>query len=249
MRILVLADNDSFTWTGPSQPVDLVVSCGDVYDPVILSAAKACSAAHIVAVKGNHDLPSAFPPPITDLHLHVVTLPNGLRIGGFNGSWKYKPRGTFLYSQDESAVLIQQLPPVDILVAHNSPAGVHERDADVHRGFVALSGYLRRHSPRLLIHGHQHVNRETQVDGTRVVGVFGSMVVNSWSETSRWNTTASSSINAAPLPSLASATVVTSCVVCSIGCVPAQLCEQPIHLPRDSQGKVKHCQVRRTEPR
>jgi predicted phosphodiesterase len=177
MRILILADNDAFTWTGPSQPVDLVVSCGDVYDPLILTAAKACSAAQILAVKGNHDLPSVFPVPITDLHLQVVTLPNGMRVGGFNGSWKYKPRGNYLYSQDEAAALIGQLPPVDILISHNSPAGVHERDTDVHQGFVALTDYIGRHSPRLLIHGHQHVSRETVVGGTRIVGVYGSMVV------------------------------------------------------------------------
>jgi hypothetical protein len=82
MRLLVLADNDDITWAGPSQPVDLVASCGDVYDPLILAAAKACSASQILAVKGNHDLPSPFAPPITDLHLRVVTLPNGLRVGG-----------------------------------------------------------------------------------------------------------------------------------------------------------------------
>jgi hypothetical protein len=177
MRILVLADNDAFAWTGPSQPVDLVISCGDVYDPLILSAAKACSATQILAAKGNHDLPSAFPPPITDLHLKAVTLANGLRLGGFNGSWRYKPRGNFLYSQDEASALIQQLPPVDILVSHNSPQGVHERDTDVHQGFMALSDYIRRHAPRLLIHGHQRVSAEAMVGGTRVVGVFGSMVM------------------------------------------------------------------------
>lgn len=33
------------------------------------------------------------------------------------------------------------------------------------------------HAPRLLIHGHQHVNRETLSGGTRVVGVHGSRVV------------------------------------------------------------------------
>jgi hypothetical protein len=42
---------------------------------------------------------------------------------------------------------------------------------------MALTDYIGRHSPRLLIHGHQHVNRETRVGGTRVVGVFGSMVM------------------------------------------------------------------------
>jgi hypothetical protein len=73
-------------------------------------------------------------------------------------------------------VLIGQLPPVDVFVAHNSPAGVHERDQDVHQGFAALTDYIRRHTPRLMIHGHQHFNRETVVGRTRVVGVFGSRV-------------------------------------------------------------------------
>ena len=173
MRIMAIADTDDVTWAGPSPRVDLVVSCGDVYTPVIQAAAKACPAASVVAVKGNHDLPAAFPLPIIDLHLRVITLPNGLRVGGFNGCWRYKPRGNFLYSQNEAAVLLQQLPAVDILVAHNSPGGIHERDAVAHQGFVALSEYLHRHSPGLLIHGHQHVNRETLVGRTRVVGVYG----------------------------------------------------------------------------
>lgn len=177
MKILAIADMDDFTWAGPSPRVDLVVSCGDVCGPVIRAAAESCSAASVVAVKGNHDLPGAFPFPIIDLHLRVVTLPSGLRVGGFNGCWRYKPRGNFLYSQDEAALLLQQLPAVDILVAHNSPGGIHERDAATHQGFVALSEYLHRHSPGLLIHGHQHVNRETRVGQTRVVGVYGCRVI------------------------------------------------------------------------
>ena len=177
MRILALADNDAFQWTGPSQPVDLLVSCGDVYDSLILSAAKACAATQVFAVKGNHDSNAPFPSQITDLHLQVATLPNGLRIGGFNGCWRYKPKGHFLYDQDEAAALIQRLPPVDILISHNSPAEIHEKDQDVHQGFVALAEYIRKHSPRLLIHGHQHVSRESLVGKTRVVGVYGSAVV------------------------------------------------------------------------
>lgn len=177
MRILVLADNDDFTWGGRGEPVDLVVSCGDVYDPLILGAARACGALRVFAIKGNHDLPGAFPAPIVDLHLQVVRLPDGLRIGGFSGSWRYKPRGNFLHTQEEAAALLAQLPPVDVLVTHNSPAGIHERDAHTHQGFTALSEYLRRHTPRVLVHGHQHLNRETMAGGTRVVGVFGSRVI------------------------------------------------------------------------
>ena len=177
MLILAIADHESFTWAGPSRPVDFVVSCGDVSDSLILGAAAACSATHVFAVKGNHDSSAPFPPPITDLHLRVVTLPGGSRIGGFNGCWRYKPRGHYLYEQDEAAILIQQLPAMGILVTHNSPKGVHEADDHVHQGFVALSDYLQRYSPRLLIHGHQHINGETMVSGTRVVGVYRNAVI------------------------------------------------------------------------
>ena len=118
-----------------------------------------------------HSIPSD---RVRDLvHLRVVTLTNGLRVGGFNGCCRYKPRGHFLYGQDEAALLLQQLGAVDILIAHNSPQGVHEIDDDVHQGFRGLSHYVRTHSPRLLVHGHQHVSQETLSDRTRVVGVYG----------------------------------------------------------------------------
>lgn len=52
---------------GCNRGVDLVVANGDVYDPLILTAAQACSAARVFAATGNHDLPSAFPVPIVDL--------------------------------------------------------------------------------------------------------------------------------------------------------------------------------------
>lgn len=186
MRILALADNDDFQWTGPAAAADLVLACGDVYDALILSAARGCTASQVFAVKGNHDPAGPFPAPIVDVHLRVVTLANGLRVGGFNGCWRYKPVGPFLYEQEEAARLLQQLPAVDILITHNSPWGVHEVDDHVHQGFQALTDYLRRHAPRLLVHGHQHIRRETQVARTRVVGVFGHAFLDLEDGTSRW---------------------------------------------------------------
>ena len=46
VRILALADNDDFKWAGSCEPVDVVVSCGDVYVLLILSAARGCSLRH-----------------------------------------------------------------------------------------------------------------------------------------------------------------------------------------------------------
>jgi predicted phosphodiesterase len=173
VRILALADNDDFKWAGPNEPVDLVVSCGDVYDSLILSASQLCSAPQVLAVKGNHDSAGRFPSPIIDVHLRIVTLPNGFRVSGFNGCFRYKPIGHFLYDQDEATRLLQQVGAADILITHNSPHGVHEIDDDVHQGFRGLSQYIRTHSPRLLVHGHQHVSQETLLYRTRVVGVYG----------------------------------------------------------------------------
>ena len=76
-----------------------------------------------------------------------------------------------------AAELLEGFPAVDVFIAHNSPRGVHETDPDVHQGFQALRDYLVTHSPKLLVHGHQHVNRETRIGDTRVIGVYGHALI------------------------------------------------------------------------
>ena len=176
MRILAIADIDDLRWKGGVGRADLLISCGDVSDPVILEAAEAYQCPRIFAVKGNHDFPAPFPHPIIDLHLRVETYV-GMRFGGFNGSWKYKPRGHYLYEQEEAADLLKGFPPVDIFIAHNSPRGVHDKEDGIHPGFEALRAYIQSARPRLLIHGHQHVDSETQLMGTKVLGVYGHRLI------------------------------------------------------------------------
>ena len=176
MRLLLIADIDDLKWRGGSGKADLLISCGDVSDPVILGAAEAYQCTRIQAVKGNHDFPSPFPNPIVDLHLSVIEH-IGISFGGFNGSWKYKPRGHFLYEQDEAVTLLKDFPHVDVFVSHNSPRGIHDKEDEIHTGFDALTEYIRRQKPKVLIHGHQHVNSETEVGGTRVIGVYGHRVI------------------------------------------------------------------------
>ena len=177
MNLLILADMDDFHWPHGGGQADLLLACGDVADQVILEAAQAYGVTRILAVKGNHDADAAFASPIENLHLTVVEHGGGLRIGGCNGCWKYKPRGAFLYDQAEAHRLLAGFPPVDILITHNSPRGIHDREDGVHPGFDALADYLHRAEPRLLLHGHQHVDRETQIGRTTVVGVHGHRLV------------------------------------------------------------------------
>lgn len=176
MKALVIADADELHWRGIAETIDVVIACGDVADSYVFEASRACACSNIVAVKGNHDSPQSFPSPIRDLHLKTVTV-SGMIFGGFGGSWKYKPREHHLFEQDEVTQRLSDFPAVDIFVAHNSPRGINCRDDDFHQGFDAFVGYIRRCQPRMFLHGHQHINAETLAGTTRVIGVYGSRVV------------------------------------------------------------------------
>lgn len=69
--------------------------------------------------------------------------------------------------------MLAGFPRVDVFVSHNSALGIHDKPDGVHTGFSALTEYIQRQQPRLLIHGHQHQNIETQLKKTRVLGVYG----------------------------------------------------------------------------
>ncbi len=153
-----------------------MLACGDIGDQAILKVADAYTPDAVYAVRGNHDTLKPFPSGVVDLHLKVVTF-RGLRFGGFAGSWRYKPEGHFLYRQEDVDAAMADFPPVDVFIAHNAPAGIHEADAHVHQGFRAFNGYIERAKPRYFIHGHHHVDAMTMVGATAVVGVYGEKVI------------------------------------------------------------------------
>ena len=172
MILLVIADDDDVRQAIGRDCADVLISCGDVADQVILQTAEAAGCSHILAVKGNHDGPEPFQAPILDLHLTTQTI-DGVRFGGFQGSWKYKPRGHYLYEEQEVEKLLGSFPAVDVFVAHNSPRHIHDREDNVHLGFEAFVTYIHRAQPRFFLHGYQHVAEETRVGDTRVIGVHG----------------------------------------------------------------------------
>ena len=174
MKILVIADDETVRHDPRREKADVLISCGDVADQVILQTAEAAQCSRILAVKGNHGSPEPFRAPILDLHLTTNTI-NGVRFGGFQGSWKYKPRGHYLYEEPEVEQLLGSFPAVDVFVAHNSPRHIHDREDNVHLGFETFVTYIHRAQPRFFLHGHQHATQETRVGATRVIGVHGRM--------------------------------------------------------------------------
>lgn len=175
MNLLILADIAGPHWRYGTGQADVLLSCGDIYDEVILEARQAYGCPTVFAVKGDLDFDRPFPPPIIDMHLRVERH-GGLTFGGLNGSWKYKPRG-FLHEENGAKLMLTGFPPVDVFVSHNSPRGIHDKEDGVHCGCEALNEYIVLEKPRLVIHGHQHVNEETTVGRTQVVGVEGYRVL------------------------------------------------------------------------
>ena len=176
MIIVAVADNDYLVGLKLRLKADVVLACGDIADDTILKVADAYTPDAVYAVRGNHDVLQPFPSGVVDLHLNVVTF-RGLRFGGFAGSWRYKPEGHFLYQQEDVDTAMADFPPVDVFIAHNAPAGIHEADQQVHQGFRAFNDYIARTNPRYFIHGHHHVNAVTVVEMSTVIGVFGEKII------------------------------------------------------------------------
>ena len=172
MKLAIICDDEFEARRIPAQEVDVLVSLGDLPDSVILEVADRCYPKEILAVRGNHDADVPFPEGVMDLHLKTCAL-GGVTFGGFCGAWKFKPKGDFLFAQEEVEHLMKPFPPVDIFLSHNSPRAVHDRDDEVHLGFIAFSNYITRCQPKFFLHGHQHHAVETAIGGTLVVGSFG----------------------------------------------------------------------------
>jgi Icc-related predicted phosphoesterase len=141
-----------------------------------LEATQAYDCSRIFAVKGNHDVNANFAEPITDLHLCVRDY-GGVIFGGLNGSWRYKPHGHFLYDQGQVRGFLNAFLPVHVFLLHNSPRAIHDQEDGVHYGFETLNAYIHRAKPKVVIHGHQHVERESLVGQTRIIGVHGHRVI------------------------------------------------------------------------
>ena len=78
-----------------------------------------------------------------------------------------------MYTQEQIHELMADFPAVDVFIAHNSPRGVHERDAGIHQGFDAFLDYIDRIQPRYFLHGHQHCERISYRGQTCIIGVYG----------------------------------------------------------------------------
>jgi Icc-related predicted phosphoesterase len=172
MKLLVLADVEESHWKHGKGDADVLLSCGNVPDAVILEAAEAHECKLILAVKGSNDSSAPFNDPIINIHLRT-TVCNGIAFGGLNGAVHCDEKGPYRYKQEEITEVLEEFRRVDVLVAHNSPRRVHDKKDEPRHGFEGISAYITRVIPELVIHGFQHSEKETKVGETKVIGVCG----------------------------------------------------------------------------
>jgi Icc-related predicted phosphoesterase len=182
--------------------VDLLIGCGDLpyfYLEFLVSSLNST----LVYVRGNHDRAPQYTSsgrtllkPQGGLNLHATThVVNGLLIAGLEGSMRYKPNTTLLYSETEMTLAVARLipnllqriaryrHPLDILVTHSPPYGIHDEKDLAHRGFKIFLPLLKLFRPRLLLHGHVHVYRSdtkriSRYENTTIVNVYPYRLLN-----------------------------------------------------------------------
>lgn len=131
MKAVVIADEESLAGRMPVCNVDLLISHGDLNNVTIERAGRRYNAKTAIAVRGYHESLAAFPQSVVSVPYSVMVT-KGVSFGGVGGGWRYKKRGWYLYEQEDVSRGTSLSSKVDVIFAHNSPRGVHERDGDVH---------------------------------------------------------------------------------------------------------------------
>ncbi len=151
---------------------DLCCALGDIsykdYEIILKYVPKE----RIVALLGNHDEFDILKKlELHDLNGKVITV-NGIRIGGIQGSYKYKTNNFPAFTHEESIKFLNEMEEVDILLSHSGPFLDFNNDP-VHNGLKGITEYLYKNHVPYNIHGHNHKNEDMFLkNGTKVMERF-----------------------------------------------------------------------------
>ena len=158
----------------------ICVLLGNIDEDSLCKIKEICNDRPIIGVEGNDDKRGVLERlDIKNIHNNLIDI-RGYEFLGFSGCLPYKRMSeVYLYSQLECSVLLDYAGEADVLIAHNSPFGVHDNQDDMeHTGYKGILKYINRVNPKLVLHGHQHINDVTELDnGTYVVGVYGARLI------------------------------------------------------------------------
>lgn len=134
--------------------IDAIIALGDVFDNEFTILKSTFPLSNIYGVLGNHNnFDDLERNNVQSLELEIVNI-NGLTIGGFGGSIKYKDVNMPLLTDEESTERARMLSYVDIFVTHDGPKN-KKRDF-AHSGLQGISEYIKENSPSYHFFGHKH---------------------------------------------------------------------------------------------
>ncbi|WCK57479.1 metallophosphoesterase family protein (plasmid) [Aneurinibacillus sp. Ricciae_BoGa-3] len=185
MNALVFADLhvvDYTTWQSflniDQTRFDTVWILGDIDIMFLISIKEHFSDKPIVGVHGNHDyLGDLEYCNIPNLHGKHVRVGN-LQLVGVEGCVRYKRGKAPIHTQEETNLVLGELPFADVVLSHNSPKGIHDRGDLAHEGYEGLLTYMETKKPAYVLHGHQHKNIKSRYQQTEVIGMYGGVILN-----------------------------------------------------------------------
>lgn len=182
INILVFSDtHNSFAYNIDSlkeiknMDYDVCLLIGDITLNDIKEILKVVPLNKIYGIRGNHDkLDDLSYCNIKSLHTKTIII-NGFKIGGIQGSSKYKnsPTTAPIYTQEESLELSKKLNDVDIVVSHDTYYFGEVEDIS-HQGMKGITEAIYRNKAPIHIHGHLHSNEDKiMLNNTVSYGVYG----------------------------------------------------------------------------
>lgn len=189
MKIFTVADQENkYIWEHFNKDrykdIDFIISCGDL-KKTYLSFLVTMVNKPLFYVPGNHDIQFLQDPPLgCDSIDGELVCYKGLRIGGLGGSHFYNSK-YFQYTVDQMKTRtrkferkIKKAGGIDILVSHAPACGIGDGKDPCHRGFPSFNYILDQYSPKYFIHGHQHLNYNS--NAKRITRYMDTTIINSY---------------------------------------------------------------------
>lgn len=191
MKILAISDIESKHLLDHFQPeryrdVDLIISAGDL-KANYLSYVVTMVNRPLLYVHGNHDkMLLQTPAEGCECIDDGVFEFKGIRIAGLGGCMTYNG-GLLQFTEREMSRRIfknkfKYRKGIDILVTHSPAFGLGDGKDQAHIGYQCFFKLLDKYEPKLMIHGHQHLNygicnREHEYNSTRIINAYDHSII------------------------------------------------------------------------
>ena len=187
MKILAISDTESkyiYDYFDPKNftDIDLILSAGDL-NANYLSFVATVFTCPVLYVHGNHDKRLINEPPEGCICIDdSIYNYKGIRIAGIGGCMKYTG-GPFQYTEREMAWRLTKhrfkfRKGFDLLLTHSPAYGIGDGGDQAHVGFKCFLKLLDQHQPKIMVHGHQHLNygkgqRYHQYNDVKIINAYG----------------------------------------------------------------------------